>query len=52
MLSKEASHKKPYILWVYLYEMSKRGKSIETKKKKKIIGSLGLGGGGQVTGKR
>ena len=27
---KEASHKGPYIVWLYLYEMSRTGKSIAT----------------------
>ena len=28
---REASHKRPSIMWVQLYEVSRRGKSVETE---------------------
>ena len=31
LLSEEASHRRPHILLLYLYEMSKVGQSIETE---------------------
>ena len=31
MLSEKVSHKRPYIVWLHLLEISQNGKSIETE---------------------
>lgn len=40
---KEARHKRPYIVWFDLYEMSKIGNSIETKTRLVVARGRGRG---------
>lgn len=42
---KEASYKKPHVIWFYLSEMYKKGKSIETKSRLAVAGAgVGISG--------